>query len=244
MASIAGTREVDAELCQNGCIVLTSRVLYHRLCHTREILGLKQVPSSDLESKVRRALGAPSPNSVRKRRFGTGTDVEVVVRPGSGQNPRHEDRVELQEAFKARDKSEQALTAAHATIRNLQTKVAHLEMCADELREQNGHASARIAILEAELAHQVATTKQATARLEAELTARKAPQRNPKAPRHSDTFSNAVAPERPSPELVQSSFLREAPSGKTSAQRGKTLYRTNQKPVDWWSHHERKAGRR
>ena len=244
MANIAGTREVDAELYLNGCIVLISRILYHGLYRTREILGFKQLSSSDLESQVRRALGASSPTSAHKRRFGTRTDVEVVVRPGSSQNPRYEDRVELHDALKARDKSEQALAAAHATIRNLQTKVAHLEMCADELREQKGHASARIVILEAELAHQVATTKQATARLEAALTARKAAQRNPKAPRHADTLSNAVAPKRPSPEPVKSSFLPKAPSEKTSAQRGKPLYRTKQKPVDWWSHHERKAGRR
>lgn len=200
--------------------------------------------SSDLESQVRRALGASSPKSAHKRRFGIRTDVEVVVLPGRSKSIRDEDRVELREALKARNKFEQDLTAAHATIRNLQTKVAHLEMCAEELREQHRRASGRIEVLEADLAHQIAAANQAKARLEAEIAAKKATQKNPIAPKRADPPSIVFAPEKSHRASVQSKFLPTVPSENTSAGRGKPSYRTEQKPVDWWSHHEGKVGRR
>jgi hypothetical protein len=117
-------------------------------------------------------------------------------------------------------------------------------MCAEELREQHRRASGRIEVLEADLAHQVAAANQAKARLEAEIAANKATPKNPKAPKRADPPSIVFAPEKSHRASVQSKFLPTAPSENTSSGRGKSSYRTEQKPVDWWSHHESKVGRR
>jgi hypothetical protein len=196
--------------------------------------------STDLESQVRRSLGAPSPSSAYKQRVRQRANVEVVVRPARSHGMRPEDQAELQAALAARDKSEQALAVVHTTIRNLQTRAAHFEMCAEELREQNRRALARIEILEAELAVQATAASHAKARLAALLDA----PHPPKAEKHAVAHSHGSAPTTRGAAEAQTVLSPKAAPEKEGHRKDKRSYRSNQKPIDWWSHHGRKAGRR
>jgi hypothetical protein len=153
---------------------------------------------------------------------------------------RPEDQAELQDALAARDKSEQALAVAHTTIRNLQTKAVHFEMCAEELREQNRRALARIEILEAELAVQSTAASHAKARRVALRDA----QHSPKAGKRAVARFHASAPTtNGAAEAQTASPSKDAPK-EEGDRKEKRSYRNNQKPIDWWSHHGRKTGRR
>lgn len=182
--------------------------------------------SSDLESQVRRSLGATSPSSAHKERLRQRANVEVVVRPARSHGMRHEDQAELRAALEARDKSDQALAVAQTTIRSLQTKAAHWEICVDELREQNRRALARIEVLEADLA----------VRLEA--------QHSPKVGKRVVARSDRLAPTTDCAAHAQTDPPPKGASGEETNRKDKASYRSNPKPVDWWSHHKKKAGRR
>ncbi len=113
-------------------------------------------PNADLEHRMRRTLGVHAPNQGQRRRFAQDGDVQVVVN-----NRRDAERdageAAIQAEREARQQAERLLTAAQATIRDLQTKLAHAEMSLSETREAVHRSDLRVKALEATRGEQRAT---------------------------------------------------------------------------------------
>lgn len=187
------------------------------------------LPSYDLEHGMRRALGVGSEHHRHKRHFAKDGDVEVVVlRTHTQTSPVGENAQLLAERDRRAD-AERALTAAQATIRDLQTKLAHLEMAQEELRAALRQSAPRIQELEAAVAEQAAGRAEAEARLAGEVAAsRKIRQQLTDLRRkvRVEGDASAVRTPRAHPQRRQAGSLP-----------------VEQQPVDWWSKHEKKGWR-
>ncbi len=129
----------------------------------------------ETEEKMRRALGlsgqsAQQPHRTapdmhrQKRRFVADGEVPVTVLPGSGRRHEAEDANRLDAERQARETAERALAEAHATLRDLQTRLKHAEMALSEAqatvvaeRSRADQAGAALQEAEARLAKLEAT---------------------------------------------------------------------------------------
>lgn len=170
--------------------------------------------SADLEHRMRRTLGVHAPNQGQRRRFAQDGDVPVVInsRRDAGEAAMHAER-------EARQQAERLLTAAQATIRDLQTKLAHAEMSLSETREALNRSAQRVQALEATRPEQRAVHEMAEQKNANEGVARTAAKTSLKDKRHN---------ERSTP------FAKAPPSPTVSR------FAENQAPVDWWSKHEKR----
>ena len=160
-------------------------------------------------------VGASAP--VHRRRFARDGDVEVVVRRGRSDAGLESDRSAIQAERDAREQAERSLAAAQATIRDLQTKLAHAEMALTEIREAAQRAEQRAQQLEAlEFGRTTTKAKKAAA---AEPVARK-PARAPQEVAHTERRNTSAV---------------NVLSGRVV-----TKFAERQQPVDWWSKPQRK----
>ena len=140
----------------------------------------------------------------------------------------------------ARVSAERALVIAQNTIRDLQTKLAHMEMAHDETRAALRRVALQAEALERDLVGQTDARKKAENRLSREVVCRQAaeqrlrvvlgaaePARSPpgKQPRGKDFPISHGAAARPATAKVRARAI---------------AFPDDQEPVDWWSKHEKK----
>ena len=140
----------------------------------------------------------------------------------------------------ARVSAERALVIAQNTIRDLQTKLAHMEMAHDETRAALRRVALQAEALERDLVGQTDARKKAENRLSREVVCRQAaeqrlrvvlgaaePARSPpgKQPRGKDFPILHGAAARPATAKVRARAI---------------AFPDDQEPVDWWSKHEKK----
>ena len=165
--------------------------------------------TSDLERSMRRTLGVGTPSNAHRRRFAQDGDVPVVVVRGRRDDNREAAETALQSEREARGQVERNLAAAQVTIRDLQTKLAHMEMSQAELRQSFDRLGAEKQSLEMSLATEVAARQETEARLAQESADRQELERQLR------TLSHRT-PRR----------AREPAQGEPQ-------------PIDWWSKHEK-----
>jgi hypothetical protein len=174
--------------------------------------------NADLEHRMRRTLGVHAPNQGQRRRFAQEGDVPVVIN-----NRRDAERdageAAMQKEREARQQAERLLTAAQATIRDLQTKLAHAEMSLSETREAVHRSDQRVKALEATRPEQRPVDEVAEHQKAKEGVARTAAKTS-----------------------LQDKRRKERSTPPAKVQPGPTVSRfaENQKPVDWWSKQEKR----
>ena len=165
--------------------------------------------TSDLERNMRRTLGVGGPSTGHRRRFAQDGDVPVVVVRGRRDDNREAAESAVQSEREARGQAERSLAAAQAAIRDLQTKLAHMEMSQAELRQSFDRLGAEKQSLEASLAAEASARHDAEVRLEQETADRQ------------DLERQLRALSKRGPRVARD-IPQVAPQ-----------------PVDWWSRHEK-----
>ncbi len=177
--------------------------------------------TNDLERNMRRTLGVGTSSAGHRRRFAKDGEIPAIVLRGRSDDSRAAVEAAVQSEREARSHVERNLTAAQATIRNLQTQLAHMEMSLAELRQLVDRASGERQSLELALAAEGSARQDAEARLEREIGRRQTLERR---------VRNFTKPVVPSARLAG----ERPPRAKVAPQQ------TEQQPVDWWSKHEKK----
>jgi len=171
--------------------------------------AMRDQETSDLERSMRRTLGVGTPSAGHRRRFAQDGDVPVVVVRGRRDDGREAAESAMQSEREARGQAERSLAAAHATIRDLQTKLAHVEMSQAELRRSVDRLGAERQSLEISLAAEANAHKETEARLE-----------------------QATADRQELERQLRSLSGRTPRAGRGPAQ-------GEPQPIDWWSKHEK-----
>ena len=131
-------------------------------------------PSSDRSDvdRMRRSLGVNAPSQNHRRRFAQEGDVPVEVR-GRRDADRETAEIMARSEREAREQAERALAAFQATIRNLQTQLAHAEMALTEARDAASRAEHRANTLETTMGELGAAVAKAEEQLAKETAKRR-----------------------------------------------------------------------
>lgn len=175
--------------------------------------------SRDLERNMRRTLGFGAPGAGHRRRFAQDGDVPVVVVRGRRDDNREVSEAGAQPQRDLRDQAERSLAAAQATVRDLQTKLAHIEMSQTELRESFDRIRGEKQTIEVALQAEISARRDAEERLEKEVAARQALEARVRAPSRPTASSDHISKPR-------SARVTPAP--------------IKQQPVNWWSKRAKK----
>ena len=175
--------------------------------------------SRDIERNMRRTLGVGPATVGHRRRFAQDGDVPVVVVRGRRDENREATEAALQAEREARGALERTLATAQASNRDLQTKLAHMEMSQSELRQSFGRVSDEKQTLQVSLADETSARMEAEARLEKRVVQRRAV----------DCPGGGVS----NPSALPAQLPNAPPPRAASA-----LSQGKQQPVDWWSKHE------
>ena len=173
--------------------------------------------AGDLERSMRRTLGGGASSAGQRRRFAQDGDVPVVVVRGRRDDNRDASEAAARSECVAREQAERNLAAAQTTIRDLQTKLAHMDMSQTELRQSLDRVSGEKRSLQLQLDTETSARSDAEERLEKEIGHRQMLHRERR------VESKAAASTLRSAELKSSASSRR-----------------EQRPVDWWSKHDRK----
>ena len=196
--------------------------------------------SPTAESDVRRALGLGAQGHGQRRRFTQDRDVQVTVLRSRRERSRDDSEAALQIERVARRGAEEALASAQKMIRDLHTKLAHLELAQDELRAALGRARQEQEVLDAAVTEHQRAHKTVEERLARKVGVRKAAGQKCNAQPREPTPAAASEPSCPPLAIAPSSSAANDHDRLRKPRMFGRRFIKEQEPVDWWSKHEKK----